>query len=112
MEKSKKKEIAVIGQGFVGIPMSVLIADKTNYIVNGIDKNNNQGKIIKEDLERNLLPFKTKDQELLKKFQKARKLNKYRISLSLDSIKHCSIIIVSVGFDFTKKNGIKNLKSF
>ena len=92
--------------------MSVLIADKTNYIVNGIDKNNNQGKIIKEDLERNLLPFKTKDQELLKKFQKARKLNKYRISLSLNSIKHCSIIIVSVGFDFTKKNDIKNLKLF
>ena len=110
MEKSKKKEIAVIGQGFVGVPMAVLIADKTNSIVNGIDKNNIQGKKIKEDLERNLLPFKTEDQELLKKFKKVRKQKKYIISLNLDSIKRCNTIIVSVGFDFTRKNGIKNLK--
>ena len=90
--------------------MAVLIADKTNSIVNGIDKNNIQGKKIKEDLERNLLPFKTEDQELLKKFKKVRKQKKYIISLNLDSIKRCNTIIVSVGFDFTKKNGIKNLK--
>lgn len=110
MEKSKKKEVAVIGQGYIGVPMAVLIAHNTNFIVNGIDKNNIQGNKIKEKLEKNLLPFKTKDQELLKKFKKVKKLNKYRIYLNLDSIKRCKTIIVSVGFDFTKKNSIKNLK--
>ena len=45
MSKSKnKKEIAVIGQGFVGIPMSILIAEKTNCLVHGIDKNDSRGK--------------------------------------------------------------------
>ena len=45
MSKSKiKKEIAVIGQGFVGIPMSILIADKIKCLVHGIDKNNDRGK--------------------------------------------------------------------
>ena len=107
MEKSKKKEVAVIGQGYIGVPMSVLIAHNTNFIVNGIDKDNIQGNKIKENLEKNLLPFKTKDQELLKKFQKVKKLNKYKIYLNLDPIKRCKIIIVSVGFDFTKKIVLK-----
>ena len=57
-----------------------------------------------EDLERNLLPFKTKDQELLKNSKKW-KLNKYRISLSLIDSSLNTIIVV--GFDFTKKNSIK-----
>ena len=106
----KKNEIAVIGQGFIGIPMSILIANKVNCIVNGVDKNDSNGRKIKDIIEKNLLPFKSKDKELLKKFKKARKLKRYKISLNLDSIKNCNIIIVSVGFDFTKKNSIKNLK--
>ena len=112
MSKSKKKnEIAVVGQGFVGIPMSILIADKTNCVVNGIDKNDFNGKLIKETLEKNLLPFKSRDLLLLKKFKKVRKLQKYKISLNLGIIKNCDKIIISVSFDFTKKNSIKNLKN-
>ena len=37
MSKSKN-QIAVIGQGFVGIPMSILIADKINCLVHGMTK--------------------------------------------------------------------------
>tara|TARA_B100000959_G_C14762867_1_gene534111 strand:+ start:643 stop:780 length:138 start_codon:yes stop_codon:yes gene_type:complete len=43
---NQTKEISVIGQGFVGIPMSVLIANKKNYFVNGIDQNSKQGREI------------------------------------------------------------------
>ena len=110
MSKSKKKEIAVIGQGFVGIPMSILIADKTNCLVYGIDKNDTRGVYVKSTVEKNKLPFKSKDQNLLKKFKKVRNLQKYKISLNLDPIQNCETIIISVSFDFTKKNSIRNLK--
>ena len=74
MSKSKiKKEIAVIGQGFVGIPMSILIADKTNFLVHGIDKNNHKGKELKKIIDSNSLPFKSRDKELIRKFKKVKK---------------------------------------
>ena len=111
MSKSKnKKEIAVIGQGFVGIPMSILIAEKTNCLVHGIDKNDSRGKKIKQFIDGEKLPFNSKDQELSKKFKKVRKKKKYKISLNLDPIQKCSIIVISISFDFSSKNSIKNLK--
>ena len=45
MSKSKiKKEIAVIGQGFVGIPMSILIADKIKKIDHTVGHERHQPK--------------------------------------------------------------------
>jgi len=99
MSKSKN-QIAVIGQGFVGIPMSILIADKINCLVHGIDKNNFRGKKLKEILDNNLLPFKSNDVELIRKFKKVKKKKNYQISLNLEPIKNCNTIIVSISFDF------------
>ncbi len=106
---NQKKEVSVIGQGFVGVPMSVLIANKTNYFVNGIEKNNNVGKKIKKKLDSGLLPFNSDDKELKNKFKNCINKN-YKIFLDIDRIKNSEIILVSVGFDFSKKNGIMNLK--
>ncbi len=109
MSKSKN-QIAVIGQGFVGIPMSILIADKINCLVHGIDKNNFRGKKLKEILDNNLLPFKSNDVELIRKFKKVKKKKNYQISLNLEPIKNCNTIIVSISFDFKSKNSLENLK--
>ena len=85
MSKSKiKKEIAVIGQGFVGIPMSILIADKIKCLVHGIDKNNDRGKKLKKVFDNNLLPFKSNDKKLIQKFKRVKKKENYKISLNLD----------------------------
>ncbi|WP_440907465.1 nucleotide sugar dehydrogenase [Candidatus Pelagibacter sp.] len=109
MSKSKN-QIAVIGQGFVGIPMSILIADKINCLVHGIDKNDFRGKKLKEILDNNLLPFKSNDVELIRKFKKVKKKRNYQISLNLEPIKNCNTIIVSISFDFKSKNSLENLK--
>lgn len=111
MSKSKiKKEIAVIGQGFVGIPMSILIADKIKCLVHGIDKNNDRGKKLKKIFDNNLLPFKSNDKKLIQKFKRVKKKKNYRISLNLDPISNCDVIIISVSFDFNSKNSINNIK--
>ena len=90
---NQKKEVSVIGQGFVGVPMSVLIANKTNYFVNGIEKNNNVGKKIKKKLDSGLLPFNSDDKELKNKFKNCINKN-YKIFLDIDRIKNSEIIIM------------------
>ncbi len=109
-ELKTNNTVTVIGQGFVGIPMAVLIADKTNFIVRGIDRNNKNGRFIKKKINNGQLPFNTQDKIFLSKFKKVYKLKKYRVSLNLSEIDKSVAIVVSVNFDFIKKNSISNLR--
>ena len=56
-----------------------------------------------------MLPFNSDDKELKNKFKNCINKN-YKIFLDIDRIKNSEVILVSVGFDFSKKNGIMNLK--
>src|SRR5689334_3570584 len=57
-EIDKNKTIAVVGQGYVGLPLA-LLADRKGYRVFGID--NNKEKV--EKINKRILPYEDKDLE-------------------------------------------------
>ena len=72
INQKKNIKISVIGQGYVGLPMSIVLATKCkNYKILGIEKNNSRGNYLKELIflqdippwyiiaDDNLLPQKT-----------------------------------------------------
>ncbi len=103
-----KKKVSVIGLGYVGLPMTINLADK-GYDVTGIENDNLYGKKIIDSLKKGILNINSSDPEIKKKFLK----NKSYLKLSnkIMDIKDSKIILVSVGFDFTKKNFYENLKN-
>ena len=62
-------KVSVIGQGFVGFPMSVVLSSITKKIRNrkifiqGIEKNNARGNIIRNKINNGILPFKINDKK-------------------------------------------------
>ena len=108
----KNIKISVIGQGYVGLPMSIVLATKCkNYKILGIEKNNSRGNYLKELINNKLLPFDTNDNKLKKKFIEAINNRKYSVSTNLSEIKDSNIIIVSINADFKNSNTIKNIQN-
>ena len=70
----KKYKISIIGQGFVGLPMSIVLAqskilnDNKKLTIVGIEKNDSRGLQIVKQINNCTLPFDTKDQKLKKLF--------------------------------------------
>jgi UDP-N-acetyl-D-glucosamine dehydrogenase len=83
--ETKDKNIAVIGLGYVGLPLAVLIAEKK---LNVIAIDNNQKKVDK--INRLIVPFK--DAELQEKMN----LVKLKATSDISEIKNYDIIIVCV----------------
>ena len=54
--KIKKNKVCIIGQGFVGLPMAIAVANSKNkngsynFNVIGIEKNNTRGKYLKNQI--------------------------------------------------------------
>lgn len=90
----KNKKIAVIGLGYVGLPVSVLFASK--YRVVGYDINS---KRVNE-----LNNFKDETLEIKPKVLKKLINNNLTISNDVDSIKDCNIYIVTVPTPVKKDN--------
>ena len=87
INQKKNIKISVIGQGYVGLPMSIVLATKCkNYKILGIEKNNSRGNYLKELINNKLLPFDTNDNKL-KKFIEAINNRKYSVSTNLSEIK-------------------------
>lgn len=111
----KSDQVTIIGQGFVGLPMAIAIARikvNNNFLfkVEGIEKNDKRGRELKKKVDNHILPISSKDIFLKKEFQKVANKN-YFLSLSLDNLKKSDVIIISVGFDFSKRNSIYQLKN-
>jgi UDP-glucose 6-dehydrogenase len=107
----KSDQVTIIGQGFVGLPMAIAIARikvNNNFLfkVEGIEKNDKRGRELKKKVDNHILPISSKDIFLKKEFQKVVNKN-YFLNLSLDNLKKSDVIIISVGFDFSKRNNQK-----
>lgn len=115
MNKENFFKISVIGQGFAGFPMSVVLANsKTflklkNFHVLGVEKNNKAGNIIKDKINKGILPFDNNDKKLKFKFKKAIKKN-YSVTTNINDIIDSNVVIISINFDFKNKNTIINIK--
>ncbi len=103
------KNISVIGLGFIGLPLFVFLNNKLKNNITGIDKKSllTEKKFIQ--LKKGINPIKSND----KKFNYIVKKNskkKLKLSTNIEDIKNSKVIVVSVGFDLSKKNSINNLK--
>jgi nucleotide sugar dehydrogenase len=111
----KQKKISVIGQGFIGLPMSLVLSNikkngKFIYKICGIENNNEYGKKIFNCYLKEKIWVNTDDKKLSEIFSKNIKKN-FFLSLDYNSINNSDIIILSIGFDFTKTNSLQNLKN-
>ncbi len=108
--KKKLKKVSVIGQGFVGLPMSIAIASardskgKSIFNVLGIEKNNSKGKNLKMAINNGSLPIKCNDRKIYQKFKKVKKVGNFHLSTELKDIKNSKVIIVSINFEINIKN--------
>ena len=72
--KNKLKNVAVIGQGFVGLPTAIAVANAKdkygNYLFNvaGIEQDNLRGRFLKKTINEGFLPIKCKDKKIYQKF--------------------------------------------
>ncbi|MDC1345507.1 nucleotide sugar dehydrogenase [Candidatus Pelagibacter ubique] len=108
------KKVTVIGQGFVGFPMSIVLASRLNkfkknyFNVKGLEIDNKHGRKIVDDINNRILPIKTYDKDLKKNFLKH--LSKsYSATCDLDEIQKSDIVVVSISFNFNKKKDLTNL---
>ena len=104
-----KRKVAIIGQGFVGLPMSIAVANslnqkkKCNFHVVGIEKNNHRGKYLKEEVAMGNLPIKCSDKKIYQMFKNTKKNRNYSISNEISEIINSKIIIVSINFEINTK---------
>tara|TARA_B100001540_G_C15801443_1_gene640098 strand:- start:1300 stop:2640 length:1341 start_codon:yes stop_codon:yes gene_type:complete len=112
-----KKNICIIGLGFIGLPMLVNLASlnqkkskSKKFKVLGLEKNNFHGLEKKNKILSGKFPIKSGDRLLYNKYKFLIKKNLIHISNNYEDIKKSDIVIISVGFDFSNKNSIKNLK--
>jgi UDP-N-acetyl-D-glucosamine dehydrogenase len=108
------KKITVIGQGFVGFPMSVALASKKNkfhkkiYQVIGLEADNKLGNLTVQKINNSIMPTLSNDEILKKKYLEC--INKNYISTcNKEVLKSSKIIIVSISFNFRKKKDLQNL---
>ena len=104
-----KKEISIIGLGFIGFPLFSFLNSKLKSKVIGIDKKNLLIKNKFLQIKKGINPIKCND-EIFNKIVKKNSRKKLYLSTDLSDIKNSKIVIVSVGFDLSKKNSMHNLK--
>ena len=77
--KTKNNKVCVIGQGYVGLPMSIAISNsknqngKPNFSVIGLEKNNKRGLDLKNKISSGIFPINTGDKKIYKMFKKSLK---------------------------------------
>ena len=91
--------------------VAILMSKKSEFEVVGIERNDSQGMKIISKLNNGKIPFKTNDKNLIYNFTKFSNSNLLTFSNDIKKISSSKIIIVSVGYDFTSTNNIKNLKN-
>ena len=98
--KKKKNKIAIIGIGYVGLPLAIEFSKKYNVV--GFDLNKNRIRDLKNSIDKNL-EFTSKQLS---------KLTDLRFSYSQKDIEDCNIYIISIPtpIDNHKKPDLKNLK--
>ena len=118
--KNKKNKVCIIGQGFVGLPMAIAVANSKNknrscnFNVLGIEKNNTRGKYLKKQINQGNLPINCADKKIYKMFNNTKNNNNYRVSTDISNIANSKIVVVSINFEinYKKKDPFSLLKNF
>ncbi len=112
----RKTKISIIGLGYVGLPTALILSNSKNklgykyFTVYGIDRKIN---LIKKKLKE-YSSGKTKlseDNKLKKLFKSSLKNNKIQLSDNFNLLPKSKIILISVGFNFSKNNQSKQFKN-
>ena len=110
------KKISIIGLGYVGLPTFLILSNlkKNNsflYKVEGVEKNDHRGNQIKKFFEKKKKWIHSEDPNYHNLFNKACSRKDIKINTNLNNLSKSKVIIVSIGFEFTKKeNSFENLK--
>lgn len=108
MEYNKPK-VFIIGLGYVGLPMLVCLSKVNKFNLCGVEKNNNYGskKII--SIKDGINPILSNDTEFNNQFAKLKKSKNVNFFNNLKNLSKADVVVVSVGFDFTKAQSMNNL---
>ena len=110
---SKVNNICVIGLGFVGLPMSIVIATSKKIKkqkVYGLEKNNKHGNTIVNNLKNNQFIINTEDAVLKKKYAECVINKNFFPTTDLGILKKCKTVLISINFE-GKKNNFSNIIS-
>lgn len=103
MNKFNQYNVCVVGLGFVGLPMSVVISNskfKNNYFkVYGLEKETNEGKQIVSNIKNNIFNINCEDKILEEKYYSSLKKKRLIPTLDKNVLSFCKTILVSVSFD-------------
>lgn len=99
MVKTKKAKVAVVGLGYVGLPLLLLLSDM-GFNVAGIDKNSK--KI--DQLKKGHLDFLKNNPKAKRFLKRAIKKTNFRLSESFEESRNCSFIFVAVDTPVDKTN--------
>tara|TARA_B100000029_G_scaffold479682_1_gene526981 strand:+ start:949 stop:2325 length:1377 start_codon:yes stop_codon:yes gene_type:complete len=119
-QKSRIQKVCIIGQGFVGLPMSIAVSNAKNkkgkkyFEVIGIEKNNKNGKLLKKKINSGILPIHSSDNNIYKKFKNSLISKNFKISNDLNEIRNVDVVIISINFEINNKSAkpFENLKTF
>lgn len=109
-----KKNVCVMGVGYVGLPMTIALSNAKNkgkfvYNVHGYDRDKNKIDNLTINAKNLKLPFSSNDKFLKKEFISSCKKNKIIFTSDFHKIKKMDIIVLSIGFEFIKNKPFKNI---
>ncbi len=107
--KYNKKKIFIIGLGYIGLPMLVCLSKTNKFNLCGIEKNNIYGSKKIKSIKDGINPVLSNDTDFNKQFAKLKKNKNVNFYKDLKNLHHADIVIISVGFDFTKAQSMINL---
>ncbi len=96
MTEEKRTEITVIGMGYVGNPMAVLLADVDGFHVTGIQRRSQRSGWKIDWLNEGKNPFEGDEPGLDELIEKVAKNKKFRVIDNYDEIKNADYILVDV----------------
>ena len=103
------KGISVIGLGFIGLPLYTKLVEKfSSKKVFGIDKFSKKTLEKFEKLKSGINPIESND-KYFDKIVKNNSYNKLSLHTNLSKISESEVVVISIGFDLTKKNSMKNI---
>ena len=99
-----KDIVCVVGQGFVGSVMSVVIANTTkhDYFVYGLERDTEFGRSIVSQLNSGSLPFNTSDSSIEVQLNNALQEAKYAATTDPSVISEASTVLVDINLDVHK----------
>jgi len=103
-KNNQKKIVVVLGLGFVGAAMSVVVSNKKEFAVIGVDLGDKRNYWKIGSINSGILPLHSADKKLEKSFRQSYEKNKLIATYSEYAFKKADYIIVDINLDVDKVN--------